>query len=300
MPLASIVTPGTLDVISVKTTSVVQHPVPQFDFISKSNSFGISGNDGGHALGASPRLQRLSIFATSGLEISQIQIPYVNASYELEFFAPAVSCSPAPASTVTRVTGWLESIEGAVEPWLSFVPAKLGYVPSDFNPFDTSDTSGTATFFGYGYNYDVGGNQSVSLFVSMDNGGSTYSSWPMVECTLYNASYQVNFQFTYPHQNISVIQRTLHSAVLTPGDPNATFGTPEWAYMNVMDAYANILVGYTEGYGGGASSYRTMYQVTALDSLSATQGFDADQVIPILETMFQNITLSLLSDSSFQ
>lgn len=285
--------------ISVKTTSVVPYPVPQFDFISKSDSFGTSGNDGGHALGASARLQRLSIFTASGLEISQIQIPYVNASYELEFFAPAVSCSPAPASIVTRVTGWLESIEGAVEPWLSFVPANLAYFSSDFNPFDNSDTSGITAFFGYGYNYDVG-NQSASLFVAMDNEGSTYSSWPMVECTLYNASYQVNFQFTYPHQNISVIQRTLHSAVLTPSNQNATFGTPEWTYMNVMDAYANILIGYTEGYGGGASSYRTTYQVTALDSLSAAPGFGTDQVIPILETMFQNITLSLLSDSSFQ
>jgi hypothetical protein len=140
----------------------------------------------------------------------------------------------------------------------------------------------------------------VGLFVAMDNGDSKHSSWPMVECTPYNASYQVNFQFTYPHQNISVIQMTLHSAVLTPGDPNPTFGTPEWAYMNVMDAYANILVGYTEGYGGGPSSYKTMYQVTALENLSATQGFDTDQLILILETMFQNITLSLLSDSSFQ
>ena len=70
--------------------------------------------------------------------------------------------------------------------------------------------------------------------------------------------------------------------------------------MNVMDAYANILIGYTGGYGGGGSSYRTMYQVTALDSLSADQGFDTNQVVSILENMFQNITLSLLSDSSFQ
>ena len=227
LPLASIVTPGTLDVISVNTTSVAQYSVPQFDFVTKSSSFGNSGNDGGYALGASAGLQRLSIFTTSGLEISQIQIPYVNASYELEFFAPAVSCSPAPASVVTRVSGWLESIEGAVEPWLSFVPTKLEDVASDFDPFNTSDTVGTATFFGYGYNYEVGGNQSANLFVAMDNGGSTYPSWPMVECTLYNASYQVSFEFTYPHQNISVIQRTLHSAVLTPGDQNATFGTPE-------------------------------------------------------------------------
>ena len=130
--------------ISVNTTSVVQYPIPQVDFVSKSDSFGTSANDGGHALGASSTLQRLSIFTMSGLEISQIQIPYVNASYNLEFFAPAVSCSPAPVSTVARVIGWLESIHRAVEPCLSFVPAELKNVPSDYNSFDTSNTSGTA------------------------------------------------------------------------------------------------------------------------------------------------------------
>ena len=285
--------------ISAKTIAVIQYPVAQFDFISKSNSFGNGGNDGGHALGASPGLQRLAVSTMSGLEISPIQIRYANSSYELEFSGPAVSCSPAPASTVTRVTGWLESIEGAVEPWLCFVPARLNFVSSTFNAFDTSDTVGITGFYGYGYNYDVVGNQSVSLFVSMDNGGATYASWPMVECALYRASYQVNFQFTNLHQNITVMKRTLHSAVLTPSDQNATFGTPEWAYMNIMDAYANILVGYTEGYAGGASSYRTMYQVTALESLSAAQNFDTDQVVTILEDMFQNMTLSLLSDPSF-
>jgi hypothetical protein len=85
----------------------------------------------------------------------------------------------------------------------------------------------------------------------------------------------------------------------TPGDNNATFGTLDWAYLNVMDAYANILVGYTTGYRGGASSFKTMYQATALGSL-LVNGFGTDQLISILENMFQNITLSLLSDSSFQ
>jgi hypothetical protein len=301
LPLAAIVTPGTLNVISINTSSALQSPVPQLDFTDKSINFGSSANPSGYTLGTSARLQRLSVFTTAGLEIGQIQIPYANASYELDFFAPAVSCSPASnASLVTRVTGWLNSAEGAVMPYLSFVPAKLEYVPSTFNPFGSSDSSGISVFYGFSYNYNVRDNQSATVFVVMENGAPTASAWPMIECTLYNASYKVGFEFTYPRQSINIIQRTLHNPVLTPHDQNATFGTPTWAYMNIMDAYTNILIGYTQASRGGATSYRTMFQNTALNNLDPDKGFDADQLMLILETMFQNITLSLLSDTSFQ
>jgi hypothetical protein len=301
LPLAAIVTPGTLNVIAVNTTSVYQYGVPQFDFVNQSMSFGDTIFTGDtHSLEASARLQRLSIFTTSGSEIGQIQIPYANASYKLEFFGPAVSCSQAPASLVTIVTPWLQSIEGGAIPWLSFAPALLGNVDPGYNPFNDSN-GGRNTIFRDGYNFGASGNQSASLFVSMDNEGSTYSSWPMLECTLYNASYQVDFQFTYPQQNISVIQRTLHEPIQIPANNgHDIFGTPEWAYMNIMDAYAHILVGYTQASRGDFSTVNTMFQITALGSLSVTKGFGNEQVIPILESMFQNITMSLLSDSSFQ
>jgi hypothetical protein len=301
LPLAAIVTPGTLNVIAVNATTIFQYPVAQYNF-NNSTGFGNRGNNGGAMLGASPALQRLSFATASSSEISQIHAPFANSSYKLEFFAPAVSCTPANASLVTRVTGWLESLEGANSPWLCFVPTALELVGSDFNPFNTSDEV-QKTFFGTGSNYDFGGKQTVDLFATMYTGG-TFAEQPMVNCTLYNASYETSFDFTHPQQNISVIQRTLHEPILTPNDPNASFGTPEWAYMNMMDAFATILVGFTEGSSGGSSSYKTMFQVTALQSLKDAPYIQplisADQLGSMLETIFQNITLSLLSDSAFQ
>jgi hypothetical protein len=301
LPFAAIVTPGTLNVVSVTTMPVVQYPVPQFDFTNKSANFGNHGNGGGKALGASPELQRLSISAASSLQISQIQFRYANASYELEYFAPAISCSPAPPAVVTRVTGWLEAVSqaAAATSWLSFVPYNLNYVSANYTPFTTNDPN-ASIFFGGGYNFNYA-NQSASLVVVMNNQSIMISSYPIVECTLYNASYQVNFQYTYPSQNISVIQRTLHNAMVTAGPDyqDAVFGTPEWAYMNIMDAYTNILLGYTTGSGGGSFSYRTNFQVTSLSDLS-NGPFDSEQLSAILESMFQNITLSLLSNSLFQ
>jgi hypothetical protein len=298
LPLAAIVTPGTLNVIAVNATTISQYPVAQYNF-SNSASFGSSGSDGGYLLGAGPALQRLSFAAASSSEISQIHAPVANSSYKLEFFAPAVSCAPANASLVTRVTGWLESLEGANSPWLCFVPTALELVGSDFNPFNTSNAVDEVqkTFFGTGSNYDFAGNQTVDLFATMIS-GTTSAGQPMVNCTLYNASYETSFDFTHPQQNISVIQRTLHEPILTPNNQNASFGTPEWAYMNMMDAFATILVGFTEGSRGGSSSYKTMFQVTALQSLQPP--VSADQLGSMLEAIFQNITLSLLSDSAFQ
>ena len=240
--------------------------------------------------------------AASTLQISQIQFPLPNANYELDYFAPAVSCAAAPSAIVSRVETWLEGISqaAAAAPWLSFVPYNLNLVSANYTPLDTQDCS-ASTFFGDGYNFNYA-NQSASLVVAMFNNSASVFSYPIVECTLYNASYHVNFQFSYPVQNISVIQRTLHSALNTPGPGTQSdvFGTPVWAYMNIMDAWANILLGYTTGYRGGATSYKTNYQVTALGDLAKGQYLDTEQLSSMLESMFQNITLSLLSDSSFQ
>lgn len=184
-------------------------------------------------------------------------------------------------------------------PYLSFIPAKLEYVTSDFYPGDIG-APGFSTFYRYGYTFGVRDNQSTSVFVALDSGGSTYASTPMVECVLYNASYRVGFNFTYPRQDINIIQRTLRDPVLIPYiSQNATYGTPMWAYMNLMDAYANILLGYTQ-VSRGSTSYKTMYQITALNNLNRTNDFGPDQLGLTLENMFQNMTLNVLSDTSFQ
>jgi hypothetical protein len=245
----------------------------------------------------------MTLSAASSLDIGQIQFPFANASYELAFFGPALSCSPAPNSTVTPVVKWAEDTAEAAAAllWLSFAPAQLAMVTDNKSQI----ASDSVLFGGYkdGYSiYDAPANQSAGLFVAMNNGSVTDDSQPMVQCTLYNASYQVAFQFTYPQQNISVVQRTLHDPVLTANKTaNGTFGTPDWAYLNLLDAFMNIMIGYSTGGGGGAESYKTLYQATALGTLGTlVSPFGNDQVISILENMFQNITLGLLSNPAFQ
>jgi hypothetical protein len=295
--LAAIVTPGTLNVVTLATVPVVQYPVAQFDFVNQSASFGNGGNDGGHALGASARLQSVSMSAASSLQIGQIHFPFANSSYDLEYFGPAVSCSTAPPNITDRVTTWLEglSMSASQSSWLSFVPYSLTYVSANYTPFDSNQCAGSS-IYANGYNFNFA-NQSASIVVAMNNGSSNFSTYPIVQCTLYNATYHVNFQSRFPSQNISVLQKTLHEAVDTPSSQPDSFGTPQWAYMNIMDAYANILLGYTTGYRGGASSFRTNYQVTALGNFSTR--FDSVKLGSVLESIFQNITLNLLTDSSF-
>jgi hypothetical protein len=272
--------------------------VPQFDFVNKSVSYGSILNDGGPQFGASGDLQRMVLSAASGLGIGQIQFPFSNASYELAFSGPALSCSPAPNLTATPVVQWSEDTsEGAAALlWVSFVPAQLAQV-TDKNKSQIAVNSVLFDVEGYNYNF-FPANQSVGLFVAMNNGSASVYSQPMVECSLYNASYEVAFQFAYPHQNISVVQRTLHNPVTSAENATAAYGTPDWAYLNLMDAFADMMIGYSEGGGGGTETYRTMYQATALGTLESP--FGNDQVISILENMFQNITLGLLSNPDFQ
>jgi hypothetical protein len=269
--------------------------VPQFDFSGKSISFGTSGNDGGPALGASAELQRLTVSAASGLQISQIPFPIANASYQLQHLAPAISCTPAPAPIVKRVVGWLQAVSETASdsPWLCFDPYKLNLVSANYTPFDSQDPLATM-FFGSGFNFNYK-NESASLVIAMLNNTSSDLSYPIVQCSLYNASYHSDFQFAYPSQNVSVTQRKLLNPTGTQG---ADFGTPKWAYMNIMDAFADMLVGYSTAYRGGEFSYRTNYKITALSNLPQ-QDFGNEQLGSVLESIFQNITLSLLSDSSF-
>lgn len=235
--------------------------------------------------------------AASGLSVGQIQFPFSNASYELAFSGPALSCSPAPNSTLTTVIPWLLAVseDAAAVTWLSFVPTQLQLV-TDNKP-QIVDTSVLFRVDGYNYNTATD-NQSVGLFVAMNNGSAMIRSQPMVQCSLYNASYKVAFQFAYPNQNISVVQRTLHDPVTSAGTAPDTYGTPNWAYLNLMDAFADMMIGYSVGGGGGTETYRTMYQATALWTIRTP--FGNDQVISILENIFQNITLGLLSNPDFQ
>lgn len=111
----------------------------------------------------------------------------------------------------------------------------------------------------------------------------------MTECDLYNASYSVDFSFRYPDQDHDL--RIVDWLNTVDYDSSGAEGVD--SYLAVMDAFGKILV--------GTSSYKAQYQqrndyLTAM-SMMDVEWQSGDAVRTGLEQLFQNITLSLFSDS---
>lgn len=117
----------------------------------------------------------------------------------------------------------------------------------------------------------------------------------MTECDLGNASYSVDFNFKYPELKHSVhmtewvnmVMAYTPSRELVDAEENSIL-----SYCAVMDAFGKTLVGrslHNNRYSGTSESFtsRSMMKI------------DLDREEPVrtgLEQLFQNITLSLLSD----
>ncbi|TKA57864.1 hypothetical protein B0A55_12513 [Friedmanniomyces simplex] len=103
IPIASIVTPATLSVVSAAMSPppMIMTKVPDFDFVNLNFLAGMTaGGTGGDNYteycyeGPGQLVQRVATAVSVQGEILPISAPALNASWTLEFAAPALRCSP--------------------------------------------------------------------------------------------------------------------------------------------------------------------------------------------------------------
>lgn len=235
----------------------------------------------------------------------QLVIPsaYSDISYTLNFLGPALRCDPAEASFVHEVyEAYLRQLSGIENQYryIAWVPVAKGRLnltdSSEFLDLVSTDTAHLYII----PNTSVAGPISVGgIQISPDD--THYGYQDLLDCKLYNASYEAFFNFSYPSQTIDIRSRTLLNPVNVSEDISDWYSSGRNApdivqkqaqricYQSIMECVGRLLVGYEWWRDGYKTVAKTSWAMMSIDWTSrdtAQQG---------LEELFQNITLSMLS-----
>lgn len=262
--------------------------------------------------------------------INPIQPPTLNSSYNLPFFGPALSCNPTSPDIIKDfdvIFGCNFSIPdrntsqpcGFGYDYLAWVPNMVQRVY-----LSTSDQNGGLNFQPrYDGSYygmtTAGGYRDEPTMVYI---GIYGRPWTMLNCSLYNASYIVDFSFQSGGQKLQVVNRELLNGLpfvnLVYDKMNANLTEygypPQWEiipeanfvavnYQAIMDSFGQIIVGginhAISRVNGGQSILSTLILSTKLKDCPELGGNSSLTLAAAAEQLFENITLSLFSRSDY-
>lgn len=301
MPIATVITPGTLEVRSDLGHNITYVKVPQPYYNISNYGYFDSTHYGG------PQFVPLHIATISMLQgqILTSQSQYANQSYSLTFHGPAVKCEPANSTYIDALTSvFVYGMEG-----VAWTYQYLGWVGGDDHDLNNKS----------GYNLlssqdlysleDVIQTETPRLFVVYNNEIGQYNNSKrhtnmfqnLKECLLYNSSYTVDFMFAFPEHKISIRSVDYLGPVMPPADAVTgsdtlpdhalSLSSKVFAYDSIMATLGSNMVGYVTsddyqslGVGGVASLCSTFSEPRSMERS--------------VERFFQNITLSCLSDKT--
>lgn len=269
--------------------------VPQINFTDTDRyvSFGYAGS----YYSAADLVAKIAISMASQGTILSIAPPVENASYTTTFYGPAIRCTQATDTTLST----LRSADGMEEPGISRI-IYSAWVPSSAHPNITSPNLNPANASGLevDYSLDMFSTDLARLFVYSNNAQCAFT------CGLYNTSYTAAFTFSVGTQTIIVntgeVLNNVSSAVLdTEDDPYLMVDGTTPAYLALMESLGRVLVGSISDesrYDYEQSPDLTSIKDTSLNDLR--KGTNATAFGLALEELFQNLTISLLSDATFR
>jgi len=309
LPIAAIITPGTIVVHpSLLNTTASTKPPAQLGF-SKSN-YGTIDTGPGLYLGPTPNLTYLSVKAASNQAILPIQPHSINSSYDLVFAAPGLECSVPDEATITAFNDTLAH---------SFF--QYGWNPDQFDKtYNTQSISYSCWAPSPSGNFsltnpDFSWQNSSSFDSSSNDGEHLFFFVPttlpgnvvLLDCVLRNSTYNVSFGFEDNDQDIRVnsLQHGVGVPVGETQNEPGNVSPTQLCFTAVMQAFGSIVAGTVANTHDDDSELlydpATLVQVTKLQQYigSEWQPVVAQEFLNDVESLFQNITLSLLSASPF-
>lgn len=320
MPLAAIITPGSLTVILTPEITSDAGRVPSLDFQNQMSNFGLSSDQIDDFLQASDDVIRLALAsATSGSILSMVP-PQFNSTYTITFPGPALKCTQGTLHDLKAI-GTIIANDSQRDPTVTFnymawTPGQgminqtypslqmPGLAQTDFSEPIQSDEEESSPAPGY----------SVYIYAPM--WGNSENGPFLIQCTLYNVSYSVNFIFESGSQNLH-IQPGPKADLIPLGAPRiyapATYGSnPDVARYNETISYLSLMYAFgtlvTGSIGTSIEVGTQIIQSTMLMSTLLSQRLtgavanptpDNATVRAAFEELFQNITFSLFSSSQY-
>ena len=297
IPIASIITPAALTIAISPTIPVPSNitQVPNVDFLSL-NFANIDFESGGSALQYSgPRNAVIKVVAATAAQgtILPISPPSPNSSWILEFTGPSIDCTALQGSALENIKeniqtviainnceidfgyiGWTPSYNGR-NPELLTIPFVLSENNASYTfqdaylgplPTELSDLRGPIPATFYAATFPNMTDNGVALDLSCFDNTNPLPNASVVQCVLYNTSYQASFSFINGEQtvditkaetpyNIVIPYSTLewdgNNAIFSNYLPNGTIIPNSWnstivqtlSYQAVMESLGQVLVG---------------------------------------------------------
>ncbi|KAI0871777.1 hypothetical protein GGS24DRAFT_42791 [Hypoxylon argillaceum] len=299
IPLAAIVTPGTLTVVYSPVSQVKSLTVPQPSY--NATTWASIGPTSSYMAywGASSNVQRAGFAAATTGEIVGLPYQYLNESYHMDFSGPAIQCSTAN-DTVRNATQYNINANrgsGGYFSYWAWVGNDDHGMASDnrSTPYSNLDTTGTWLTL------DTQSKDAARFFVVSNLGATTHTSQAFFgnvsECLLHNASYNVDVNITNGASSFDIKSLTFNEKLAGQASASSGLGltTAErthYSYQSVMDTFGKLLVGYGSTQNGATETTYSSFQRSYVDWTTL------EQTQRDLESLFQNMTLSMLSGSN--
>jgi hypothetical protein len=309
LPIAAIITPAAINVVTMDKILNMQGDPPQLYFNPKYYANLGTQTPEKRYIGPSPDTLRTAFSSAMTGQVSRIPQESPNMTYTLQFLGPALRCEPANASLVNDVyKSYMKDVGpmGYMYNYMAWVPHKnidRGNISSNEKSASLDIVSTDAAHIYIIPNTSLVGpffiGQQVMTFLDH------YAYQDLLDCTLYNASYRAFFNLTFPNQAIEVQSRELLNPVNAiknniqewydangTGPPGASAHRDQRiCYQSIMDSFGRLIVG-DESLRDGIRNTQGNWNMVPIDwtTRNGTQQG--------LEDVFQNITLSLLSASS--
>ncbi|KAH8800282.1 hypothetical protein F5884DRAFT_548026 [Xylogone sp. PMI_703] len=298
LPLASIVSPSALSPTSTLQGRSEMVQVPQLDFASFNKYANTEANDEETFQSAGILVSRVARASATQGEILSISAPFPNSSYALDFYGPGLSCQNVSSS---EEQAWLfnhTASSGGNAPFIY-----ISWAGANFN-----DSSSTAPL-------DYESDDSSKIYVVLQDFAN--STFEVTQCALMNVSYSVDFEFQSNIQTLTINKEFMNGVPTNESTVNMT--AEEVAYQSLMYISNQLLLGSIEEspIGGLVFSDGISVQLTDLgimsplcESLASEPSGEGnyqyfgdcqDSSFPAaIEELFQNMTISLLSNQNFQ
>ncbi|OAL43468.1 hypothetical protein IQ07DRAFT_292964 [Pyrenochaeta sp. DS3sAY3a] len=305
LPIAAIITPATIIVVTAQNVLTSQGDPPQLYF--DPHTYGnLQTSVRADYVGPSPDTLRTAFGTAMTGQILNIEQKQPNMTYNLEFLGPALRCDHADDALISEVftsyKRYLSRIENQYR-YIAWVPSKGSPGNLSFATGETMKTldmvSTDAAHIFVIPNTTIAGPISIGG-IQIGSDDDHYAYQDLLDCKLYNASYRANFNLTFPTQSINIESRKLLNPV------NVSVDITDWryrkgpadtiaqriCYQSIMDSFGRLLAGYEWWRDGFVMTQRTSWNMMAIDWTTRDGAQEG------LEILFQNITLSMLSTSS--
>jgi hypothetical protein len=320
LPLAAIVPPAalTIELSPAPKETILQRNMPVLNFNNDQYAQIEQGGSGAGStkLFGGPRylVNRLSTATAASGGLLQFDSPGANSSYAVNFHAPALQCDDVPDNQRDVFTKNISAIMGCDitgrwrkdDDYCFIQPLYMAWAPNETNTVAFSGANGTNQDPPWQAN-TIGPDQSsdpAQFYIASQPTLENSAPWSFVGCKLYNATYELNVNFTNGNQDVNVtkldfaegipytsIFDIVGSASANGTDPisgdEAYIFTDleQFAYQSLMDMVGRLINGqisvYFRGAAGGfnfSTSSTSVMQTALVDTPELRPVFDIAEV----------------------